>query len=293
MTAITETAPAKVNLYLHLTGRRADGYHELDSLAVFTPAAADRLTLTPAAANRLTITGPHAAHVPAGLGPETLLGRGLALFGQITGIAPAVHMDLQKNLPVAAGLGGGSADAAALLRGLLRLYDCSGFAPALHGAAVQLGADVPVCLASRPARMGGIGEALTPAPALPPLWAVLVNPGQPVPTAGVFADFRASGAPFQPGRVLPAAFTSAAAVCQFLARRTYNSLTPFAVARCPAIAEILAALSSAGAMLARLSGSGATCFGLFANAAAAHTAAQVIARESPDWWVAVSGVEQS
>jgi 4-diphosphocytidyl-2-C-methyl-D-erythritol kinase len=265
-------APAKVNLALHVTGRRADGYHLLDSLVAFADIG-DRLAAAPAAAPALRLTGPETAGVPAGA--DNLVLRAAALFGT------TASFTLDKQLPLAAGIGGGSADAAAALRLLARL----GRLPLPPAAAVlALGADVPVCLAGGTARMRGIGEALSPAPPLPPVWAVLVNPRLPLPTQAVFAALaRHDQAPMPP---LPARWRDAAALARWL-RAMRNDLEPAACAICPPAAEALAALAAApGALIARMSGSGATCFALFASAAAAAAAAATLRLARPGWWIA-------
>ncbi len=268
MTPADGYARAKVNLFLHVTGRRADGYHLLDSLAVF-PDVGDRLTVAPAVALSLDVHGPFAPGL-AGEADNLVLRAARALGGQ------GVRLGLEKNLPIASGIGGGSADAAAALRLLAALWGVAADLPAI---ALGLGADVPVCLASRPARMQGVGEILLAAPALPACGIVLVNPGVAVATPSVF---RARAPGFTPPAVLPEGWGDAAAMARDLAACT-NDLQAAAIGLYPAIAEVLAALAAApGALLARMSGSGATCFALFADAAAARTAAAGLAR--PGWW---------
>lgn len=261
-------ARAKVNLFLHVTGRRADGYHLLDSLAVF-PEIGDRLTATPADALSLEVTGPFAPALAAEADNLVLrAARALASRG--------ARLLLKKNLPIASGIGGGSADAAAALRLLSALWGISADLPAI---ALSLGADVPVCLGSRPARMQGIGEILAPVPTLPPAGIVLVNPGLAVATPAVF---RARAPGFTPPATLPDAWPDAAAMAAGLAACT-NDLQAAAISLCPAIAEVLATLTALpGALLARMSGSGATCFALFADAAAARQAAESLAHTG--WW---------
>ncbi|HUZ62901.1 MAG TPA: 4-(cytidine 5'-diphospho)-2-C-methyl-D-erythritol kinase [Acetobacteraceae bacterium] len=268
-------APAKVNLFLHVVGRRADGYHLLDSLAVFA-SVGDRLEARPAGAIGLELTAA-ASGLPDGDG-NLVLRAARALAGA-AGVSAGAALRLEKVLPVASGLGGGSADAAAALRVLMRLWGVVLPARQLADIALALGADVPVCLDSRPARMGGVGEVLAPAPALPELGLVLVNPGVPVATAAVFAA-RAGG--FSAPAALPAGWTSAAALAGDLARLS-NDLEAPAIALAPPIGVVLAALRALpGCLLARMSGSGATCFGLFAGAAMASAAATILAR--PGWW---------
>jgi 4-diphosphocytidyl-2-C-methyl-D-erythritol kinase len=274
---LSEFAPAKVNLFLQVTGRRADGYHLLDSLVVF-PAVGDRLLAAPAEALSLTVEGPFGDAL-AGEADNLVLraARALGGGGSAGGVRPGgAQIVLEKHLPVASGIGGGSADAAAALRLLSRLW---GLPPASVEIALALGADVPVCLASRPARMGGVGEALTAAPGLPAAGIALVNPGVSLATAEVF---RARVGGFSSPAELPARWADAAGMAGDLARLR-NDLEAAAISLRPVIGAVLAALAAApGCLLARMSGSGATCFGLFPDAAAAEAASRVLAR--PGWW---------
>lgn len=272
---LTEAAPAKVNLYLHVVGRRADGYHLLDSLAVF-PGAADTVQARPSDTMTLEITGPCGNGL--GSGPDNLVLRAAQSLAAAAGVAAGAQLTLEKRLPVASGIGGGSADAAAALRVLARLWDLRLPTDRLHMIAQNLGADVPVCLANRPARMQGIGEILAPAPGLPACGMVLLNPGAAVSTPAVF---RARQSAFSGFPQLPAAWPDAAAMAADLAQLG-NDLEAPAMALCPAITPVLDWLRARpGCLLARMSGSGATCFGLFANAA---TAAGVAAQAPVSWW---------
>lgn len=266
MAAIEAFAPAKINLTLHVTGRRADGYHLLDSLVVFADLG-DRLTVRPTGTASLTVTGPMAGGVPTD--GRNLVLRAAAAMGVAAGIT------LEKHLPAAAGIGGGSSDAAAVMRAL-----AAGGA-ALPDRPEALGADVPVCLFARPARMSGIGERIEPVAGMPDLPAVLVNPGVAVSTPEVFR-----GLERRDGGEMPAipGFSGPAACIRWLAVRR-NDLQPPAVALAPAIGEVLDALSATGAGLARMSGSGATCFGLFDTIGAARAAAERIVAANPEWWV--------
>ena len=273
--AVVEAAPAKVNLHLHVTGRRADGYHTLDSLVVFA-GAADEVCATPSAGLALAVTGPEAA----GLAEETdnLVLRAARALAAAAGRAPLAALRLEKRLPVASGIGGGSADAAAALRALARLWSPGLDDAALAAIALGLGADVPACLASRPCRMGGIGEVLAPAPRLPPCGIVLANPRVALPTPAVF---RARGGGFSAPAALPAAWADVAVMARDLAVLR-NDLEQPAIALCPPVAEVLAALGALpGCLLARMSGSGATCFALMPDAAAARRAASLL---PPAWW---------
>ena len=277
---IVEAAPAKLNLYLHVLGRRADGFHELDSLVAFADVG-DRLTVTPAPDGpHLTITGPFAGPLIAEDPAGNLVIRAALALAERCGRPATVRIALEKNLPVASGIGGGSADAAACLRALARLWGLSADHPDLYAVGSRLGADVPVCLAGRPAYFGGIGDRLDPAPTLPETHAVLVNPGVPVPTPAVF---KARQGGFSPSARFSQAPADAAELAVLLADRR-NDLTEPALTVAPVIADVLAALTATpGCRLARLSGSGATCFGLYATAAEADAAAARLAR--PGWWV--------
>ena len=272
-------APAKLNLYLHVTGRRADGYHELDSLVTFT-ALADTLEIAPAETLGLTVTGPFAHALD---GADNLAARAAEALAEKLGRPANVRIALDKRIPVAAGLGGGSADAAAVLRGLARLWGLGGeHAGILHETALGLGADVPVCLGSRAACMAGIGEALSAPPRLPPCAVLLVNPGVTVPTGPVFTARRGAFSAASPIDEAPQDAPALAALLR--ARR--NDLERPARERAPEIGVVLARLADApGCLLARMSGSGGTCFGLFEDGAAAAGAADAIARDHPAWWV--------
>jgi 4-diphosphocytidyl-2-C-methyl-D-erythritol kinase len=264
-----EPARAKVNLYLHVVGRRADGYHLLDSLAVF-PGAADVVRGQRARGLSLSVTGPFGAGL-AGEADNLVL-RAARALAEAAGVAADAALVLEKNLPVASGIGGGSADAAAALRLLCRMW---GVEADLAGIAARLGADVPVCVASRPARMGGIGERLGAAPAMPPFGMVLVNPGVAVSTPAVF---RARAPGFREPAGLPDGWATVGAMVDDL-HRTGNDLEAPALALTPEIAEALTWLRGLeGCLLARMSGSGATCFGIFAA-----TPPAVVA--PPGWWV--------
>jgi len=278
---IAEPAPAKVNLYLHVTGRRADGYHLLDSLAVFGPAA-DTLALAPAADLSLALDGPFGGALAAE--PDNLVLRAARALAAAAGVPARAALALTKRLPIASGIGGGSADAAAALRGLDRLWGLGFGAARLAAIAATLGADIPVCVAARPARMAGVGELLSAAPAIPQCGLLLVNPGVALATPAVFKA-RAGG--FTPAAELPAGWPDAVAMARDLAALR-NDLEPPAIALCPVVAEVLAALRGLPhCLLARMSGSGATCFGLFPDAAAARAAAALVPGA---WWRDAGGL---
>jgi 4-diphosphocytidyl-2-C-methyl-D-erythritol kinase len=272
---VREFAPAKINLHLHVVGRRGDGYHLLDSLVVFA-GVGDWLEVSPAPDLSLTVTGPFAAGLAAEA--DNLVLRAAHGLAELAGVRATGALVLEKNLPVASGIGGGSADAAAALRLLCRFWDV---APALDGLAQRLGADVPVCLAGRPAMMSGVGEVLAPAPGLPAAGLVLVNPGIAVATPAVF---RARSGGFSTSARFPEGGWDGTEGLVRALSRTRNDLEAPASSLAPPIGDALAALAARpGCLLARMSGSGATCFGLFATAQAARDAAERIHRDG--WWV--------
>jgi 4-diphosphocytidyl-2-C-methyl-D-erythritol kinase len=280
---LLDDAPAKVNLTLRVLGRRADGYHELESLVAFADVA-DRLALAPGRALALAVRGPNAAQ--AGADADNLVLKAAnALAGLIPGLTLGAFA-LEKKLPVAAGIGGGSTDAAAALRLLARANDLAGDDPRIYAAARATGADVPVCLDPRTRLMRGIGEKLSAPLKLPPLAAVLVNPGVAVATKDVFAGWRPVAGPT--ASLDAAALARLADPGQFLLflQSQANDLETPAVALAPVIAEALAALRALPACaVARMSGSGATCFALMSSAAAAAAAAKTMQGKFPDWWV--------
>lgn len=267
----SEQAQAKINLALHITGRRGDGYHLLDSVVAFA-ACGDRITVRPAAESSLNISGPFAQDLADT--SDNIVLRALSLFGPDV----RAEVDLEKNLPVASGIGGGSADAAAVLRAVARMYRIP-LPP--DGQVLRLGADVPVCLMQRPVRMQGIGEVLTPLP-LPELHAVLVNPRVAVATGPVFEALESRT---NPAIAMEGAQLGNATETIGWLKTLRNDLQPDAILQAPAIGDMLAALHAAGADLARMSGSGATCFGLFEDPGAADRAAAALQEGHPRWWV--------
>jgi 4-diphosphocytidyl-2-C-methyl-D-erythritol kinase len=280
MVALRAFAPAKVNLYLHITGLRPDGYHWIDSLVAFA-SIGDDIRVEAAESLSLAVEGPFAGSLdvdPA----HNLVWRAATLLAKRLRRAPGAAITLVKNLPVASGIGGGSSDAAAALRMLSSLWGHEDPA-ALREIAVALGADVPACLAERPIQIGGIGEMLRPAPPLPAWGIVLVNPNIPLSTASVFRAFRGT---FSAPAPLTLERSEGKALVRALAERR-NDLTPAALTLVPAIGEVLDCLAAAeGGLLARMSGSGATCFALFPSAAEADLASSRIKARRPEWWTA-------
>jgi 4-diphosphocytidyl-2-C-methyl-D-erythritol kinase len=268
----TEFAPAKINLCLHVTGQRADGYHLLDSLVVFC-GAGDRVEASLSDHLSLKLEGPFADGLP--LGEDNLVLRAARCFGT------NATFTLEKNLPPSSGIGGGSADAAAAIRALQQLTGTPGPEPA---EILALGADLPVCLASRPARMRGIGEELSPVPALPEAHLLLVNPRVEVPTPAVFRALARRDNPGLP-EALPD-WPDCGALADWLAQQR-NDLEAPALSVVPVIGKVLDRLRGLPqVLLARMSGSGATCFALFARAEEAEAGAKTIRAAHPEWWVA-------
>ncbi|WP_347137742.1 4-(cytidine 5'-diphospho)-2-C-methyl-D-erythritol kinase [Paracoccus sp. SSK6] len=262
MPAIVEPAPAKLNLALHVTGHRPDGYHLLDSLVAFA-GVGDVVTMEPGPLS-LRVEGPFAAGLP--VSDDNLCLRAARLAGAGAAIT------LTKNLPVASGIGGGSADAAAVLRGLARMGH------ALPAGTERLGADVPVCLGASLARMEGVGEIVTPLPPLPAIPLVLANPGIAVSTPQVFAAMDRRDNPGLPP--IPR-FAGLADLADWLAG-TRNDLEAPALTIAPVIGQVLEALRATGAAFARMSGSGATCFGLYDRPDRARIAADALKQHG--WW---------
>lgn len=290
---LSRLAPAKINLFLHVTGRRPvgtehGGYHELESLVVFAqaPEASDRVSVAPAEALSLHVDGPQGGNLSAG--EDNLVLRAAHLLQPMnlkTGADRGATLTLTKTLPVASGIGGGSADAAAALHCLRALWGIEIDDETLSRAALKLGADVPVCLFGRATMMSGIGETLHPVPPLPAFWLVLANPGVALATKDVFAALNGQFSPPQPFERRP----DSAADLAILLRARRNDLEAPARFLAPEIDPVLAALKAqGGCLLARLSGSGATCFGLFAAEREATFAARNLARAYPKWWVAAT-----
>ncbi|PCI39416.1 MAG: 4-(cytidine 5'-diphospho)-2-C-methyl-D-erythritol kinase [Rhodospirillaceae bacterium] len=321
---VTERAPAKLNLYLHVTGKREDGYHTLDSLVAFADVG-DVITVEPHKDHEglsLSLTGPYAADVPSG--PDNLVLKAARLLAERLGVQANAHITLEKNLPVASGIGGGSTDAAATLRALVKFWALKLSDKQIHQAAnligddsntrltletlfsswsddlcsaqmddlaLRLGADVPVCLEGRTVFMAGIGEQLTLAPPLPsPVWIVLANPHVALSTPSVFNARTDGFSTAQPFYETP---KDVQGLVKLLAQRK-NDLAAPAIALAPKIQDVLDALNAQNnCLLARMSGSGATCFAIFSSQASALSAQDNLAETQPLWWVKAARIMDS
>ena len=276
-------APAKINLALHVTGRRADGYHLLDTIAVFADIG-DRVEIVADGRRRIEVSGRFARDAPAD--DANLARRAADAFFAACGDGAPASVRVEKNLPVGAGLGGGSADAAAVLRGLSRRLRPGVPPPGLEaiGLGLGLGADVPMCLAGHALRAQGIGEQIEPLANWPELPLVLIWPGRALSTAAVFAALRRTESPPLPEP--PPAATPADAAAWLGDCR--NDLEAPALALAPEIGDVLQALRQSGCLLARMSGSGSACFGIYGERTAAEAAAAAIRVSRPDWWSAAT-----
>ncbi len=281
---LTERAPAKINLTLHVVGRRPDGYHELESLVAFSRSG-DSLSLVPGEEFKLQVGGPMAE--AAGDPGKNLVLKAVRQIAERIERLKLGALCLTKNLPVAAGIGGGSSDAAAALRLIARANELANDDPRLLDAARATGADVPVCLAARARMMTGIGECLGPVLRLPPLPVLIVNPRQALETKQVFAQMKiAAGARtgFGPHPQITSGLSYEALLAAL--RKGRNDMEDAACVLAPVIVDVLAILAAApGCRLARMSGSGATCFGIFTNCRAVARAKKAILEAHPDWWV--------
>lgn len=278
MALIEETAFAKINLDLRVCGRRADGYHDLDSIVVFANMG-DRLTFVPADGFAFSIEGPFAKALS--IDDDNLVVRTVNALADLVNQSAKVRITLEKRLPIASGLGGGSADAAATLRGLTRLWNLSLGHADLMPLARGLGADVPVCLGSSTVRMEGIGDRLTPISLPVRLPVVLVNPGLAVSTPDVFRRLRTHS-----GTRDPASFDVTEAEFRTRLEESVNDLEAPAIGMTPVIGKVLEAMrDQSGCALARMSGSGATCFALIHSIAERDRAVRALSEAHPDWWV--------
>ncbi|MFZ5617373.1 MAG: 4-(cytidine 5'-diphospho)-2-C-methyl-D-erythritol kinase [Pseudomonadota bacterium] len=278
---ITEIAPAKINLYLHVGALRRDRLHDLESVFVFADAG-DVISAAPSSGLSLEIAGPFAGALTREPVDKNLVMRAARLLKEKAGVDRGARLILDKRLPIASGVGGGSADAAAALRALMRLWRVDMPVSELKRLAFTLGADVPACLDQSPVHVSGAGEAVEKGPVLPPLWVCLVNPNAPMPTGPIFRAFDAANpAPPCPERRAPAGRRYFDVT--WLMENSRNDLQPIAIRRNCVIQDAIDRLSRRpGALAARMSGSGATVFGLYSSAGAAARAAQEMAGRH--WW---------
>lgn len=283
---LTIFAPAKINLFLHITGRLDNGYHTLDSLVVFADIG-DRVEIEPAPDFQFRVQGPFASgfsakELDASPNSSNLIVQAAWTLSRAAQKVPNIRVTLTKNLPLASGIGGGSADAAAVIWGLLEWWGLSSQAHYLPGLMARLGADVMVCLPCKPARVRGIGDVLDPGPVMPEIPVVLVHPGKACPTAAVFSHFSGK---FKEPCPMPGSLETFDDLISFLKKQD-NDLLGAARRTVPEIDNVISTLSvQKECGIAQMSGAGATCFGLFRTEDAAQAAAKVIAAENPDWWV--------
>lgn len=282
MTSLSVVAPAKLNLFLHITGKRADGYHLLESLVAFTNYG-DVLDIEPSDNLILSITGEFADSLSAD--ENNLVMRAAKLLRERENVNAGAHITLHKNLPIGSGFGGGSSDAAATLNALAQFWDISFDA----SIAMELGSDVLVCIASRPAYMRGVGEQLMPVRLKAPLHVVLLHPRTPLLTADVYRHFSGD---FTAPMNLPAIIENNAQLLALL-HSTHNALDSAAIAAMPSIAAMLAALDNTEhCLLSRMSGSGAGCFAFYETAGHAAKAAEYLKRTHIEWWCVATHLEQ-
>ena len=276
---ISIKAPAKINFYLHVTGVRHDGYHLLTSLIAFADVC-DEIAIDHGEKLSLRTDGEFAGSLPPN--NENMVTKAAILLADTIGVEPSVKIHLTKNLPVASGIGGGSLDAAATLMGLCQYWNYTPNKILLFQLANNLGTDVPACLFGRASVVSGIGDELVPAPTLPESWLVLVNPGVPVSTSQVFKRYKKKFS--TPAKFVQSPKYTSEFVDQLL--DSSNDLTEAAIAEAPIISEVIKNIQSCnGSLLTRLSGSGATCFGIFEHQTDAKVAALSLAEKFPRWWV--------
>lgn len=278
---VSNLARAKINLYLHIVGRYQNGYHQLDSLIVFSDIA-DEVVVESADYFSLNLEGPFHGPLKNINSKENLVVKALKLLAGVCGRSENVCITLRKNLPVASGLGGGSADAAATLLGLIKLWEIRISKNELYTLAARLGADVPACLNVAPIQVGGVGDDIENAPKLPPAWIVLVNPGVTLLTERVF---QVNNKPSSGVSRIHQPLSDIFALARVLKKRS-NDLQGVATEIVPMIGNVISLLANSdGCLLARMSGSGATCFGLFQDEASALAAQIKIASVQTNWWV--------
>jgi 4-diphosphocytidyl-2-C-methyl-D-erythritol kinase len=284
MTNLHAFAPAKLNLYLHVTGRRPDGYHDLCSLVAFATVG-DDLRLEPDASFSFHIEGSQAPALANDDPDNNLVVKAARGLAALTGKDLNLKLTLVKNLPVASGIGGGSSDAAAVLRLLANYWGLVQSNHRIFEVAAKLGQDVVSCLVIQNNYLTAQGTA--PAPKLPSVACVLVNPGKGLPTPDVYKVCRESGAAFSPSAQLTESPQSVGTLVAELRKRTNDLYAP-ACWLMPEIADVIAAIEKTDPLFARMSGSGATCFGLYKDKTTAENVAKILQQQNPNWWVAAA-----
>lgn len=275
-------APAKINLHLHITGRAENGYHLLDSLVAFT-SLCDEIHIGPSDTFKLDLSGNTSLSASC-TQQDNLVSRAAYALAAHTGLAPHIHIELLKKIPLAGGLGGGSADAAATLRLLKEQWKIESD-EILKTVAASLGSDIVACLYNKPVIMRETGNTLLPAPTLPKLYGLLANPNLPCPTPEVYKAYTQMQPPFSHNTIFPDKFDSAIELCAFLRENTRNDLTNAAISVAPPIKTVLQSLNQIpNCLLSRLSGSGATCFALFESAPHAREGLLQMRKDHPDIW---------
>lgn len=281
---LVRCAPAKVNLFLHIVGRRADGYHELESLFAFTRGG-DSIAVSASETVEFSLDGPFAGTLSSqGNSDNNLVVKAARLLKERYEVEQGANLSLTKNLPVAAGIGGGSADAAATLLALDEFWQLDLSSAELHEIALLLGADVPACLHAYPLFVSGIGDKVEPAEVPKSYGILLVNPGVPVSTPQVFGHYHETSNGYRPTLGKPKNDNSSE-ILDWLKEETVNDLEAPALELCPQIAEVLQTLRNVGSpAMVRMSGSGATCFALYDTDDQARSAQIELALENPGWW---------
>jgi 4-diphosphocytidyl-2-C-methyl-D-erythritol kinase len=287
-------ALAKINLALHVTGQRADGYHLIETIAVFAEPA-DRITVAASDTDRFQVVGPEAGAIASGPESRNLVVRARDMMRDTIrkrGCAPPVSITLEKSLPAGAGLGGGSADAAATIRALVEHWQIENLPDAIIDRLAALGADVPMCFEGRPLLASGIGDRITHLSGVPRFPVVLVNPRQHVSTPDVFGALARKQNPGIKQEAL-ATLRSLPDWIEWLSGNTRNDLEEPASNIAPAIASCMESIECSGAQVTRMSGSGATCFGIYKTWTEAEDAAERLLRQHPDWWITATMTEAS
>lgn len=283
------SARAKLNLHLHITGRADNGFHLLDSLVVFTNVT-DLISIEESPNYALSVTGDFQDTLLSSTdSADNLITRAALALANHYNIPPHIKITLTKSIPLGAGLGGGSADAAATLKALCAFWNITDATPVLHTIAARLASDIAACLSDTPVIMRDTGNTLRPAPHIPKCPILLVNPNTPCPTPQVYGAYKNLNEPFSNSIDFPDKFQAIRDLCDFLNTKTHNDLTKAAIATNPDVKRVLECLGQSGTpLLTRLSGSGSTCYSIHEDEQAAIEAGNIIRKQNPDWWVRVA-----